>query len=115
MLDNIFRTPISMRGLVEMAKLKKVNYSYCVYVKDSDAPITADTVCFIEDYPEINDSDEEIYPEFVVDNNLELLCREELLQDVVRNAIHQKPNVATDEIVNAFNYYNEHDSFLKIQ
>ena len=76
--------------------------------------ISLDSKCYIDDYPDINDNDEEIYPEFIADNGLELIYRDKLIQDVVISCLEQKKSVSLEEIMIAINYYDENDCFLKL-
>lgn len=86
--------------------------NWCLY-SNEDA-ISLESKCYIDDYPYINDNDEEIYPEFIVNNELELLYRDELIQDVVISCLTQKKTASLEEIMFAINYYDENDCFLKL-
>ena len=87
--------------------------SYCIYSKISDcSELDLDTICYIDDYPEITDDDDEIYSEFVVNNSLNIIFREELVQDVVRNVLHQKALATDGELIKAISYYSKKDSFM---
>ena len=89
--------------------------SYCIYsqLHDSD-DLRLDTICYIDNYPEIIDDDEEVFPDFVVKNSLNLLFREELVQDVMHNALWQKPSASEEEILKATTYYSKNDSFMNL-
>lgn len=89
-----------------------VGESYCIYCKGGIETPTLNTVCYLDDYPEIDDDDEETYSQFVVSNNLELLFREELIQDVILNVNHQVQGPTNEQIMQAINYYNENDTFM---
>ncbi len=88
------------------------NNSWCVYSKTSE--ITLDSICYINDYADIDDdTDEEIYPLFVIENNLEIVSRDEMLQDVVSSALYQKRDASNDDLLKAFNFYRKKDSFIE--
>lgn len=109
-----FRAPVKFREIMKAAKEgKDRDISYCVYsdIDDSD-DLRLDTICYIDDYPEITDLDEEIYSEFVESHRLELLFRDELIQDVIDNALYQKPSVMDEEMMKAILYYNNYDTFM---
>ncbi len=57
----------------------------------------------------ITDDDREIYPEFVTANELSLLFREELVQDVVFNVLRQKASATAEDILEAILYYDAKD------
>jgi len=112
-LEMNLREPMKFLDIIEMVKNKQERKtSYCVYCPDDIDDPTLDTVCYIDSYPEITNNDEEVYSGFVYSNNLQLLCREELIQDVIDTAISQKPNVSDSELLMAFIFYNGNDVFL---
>lgn len=53
-----------------MSGYKKDNF--CLYTKEYESSARADLICYLDSYPVISDDDEEIYPEFVINNSLEL-------------------------------------------
>lgn len=83
------------------------NGAWCVYAKED---ITKEkSICYICSYPDI---DEETYPNFVIKNNLELIYKDELIQDVIAYCVNNNPKVSIKKIIEAINYYNEYDSFM---
>ncbi|WP_320713238.1 hypothetical protein [Enterobacter cloacae] len=46
--------------------------NFCVYTKEYEAFAKEELVCYLDNYPVISDDDEEVYPDFVVENSLEL-------------------------------------------
>lgn len=87
---------------------------FCLYTKGFEDKIFDDTICYVENYPDINDEDEEIFPDFVVINNLKHLCSGEQFEDVIGNALHQKDDPSMEEFIAGLNYYRDHDSFLDL-
>ena len=85
---------------------------WCVY--SSENVISAETKCYVDEYPEFDEDDNEIYSDFVKNNNLELLFRDEMIQDVIIASLHQKSDATIEEIINALLYYEEYDTFLVI-
>ena len=56
----------------------------------------------------------EVPPDAIKGTTLEPFCSIELIEDVIMNAIMQKPSVTNAEIVSAFDYYMENDNFMEI-
>lgn len=102
---------IDFYSLIEKLNSYVKSFDYCVYGKGSSDDATLETACFIDFYPEITDDDEEIFPATVIDQSLDFWFRDELLEDVVFNALKQKPSASPEEILQAIKYYNHHDSF----
>lgn len=69
---------------------------------------------FYADYPDVTDDGEEIFPDIVEENNLEVAYSGELFMDVISLAFQQKSNASYDEYVKALNYYYENDDFLDL-
>ena len=90
-------------------------FLYYVYaVQDDPNSYELNMQCFVGPGPEVTDEDEEIFPEFVIDNSLGVVCSDELLQDVVENALGQRPGVANRELLKALKYYLDRDDFLDL-
>ncbi len=86
--------------------------SWCLYSGLEE--INLNTICYIDDYPDIDDdTDEETYPEYVIENELDFKYRDELLEDVVSSALHKKVDVTDEELMKAVNFYHQNDSFLE--
>lgn len=87
--------------------------NWCVYSKDDDIHLNSN--CYIDEYPEIDDDTyEEKLPEFILNKELELVFRDETLQDVVISALKRKGNISNEELMEAVNYYDDNDSFLEL-
>lgn len=87
--------------------------NWCVYSKEDN--IELNSSCYIDEYPEIDDNTyEETLPRFIAENQLELIYRDELLQDVVVSALNRKENASNQELMEAINYYDDNDSFLEL-
>ena len=85
---------------------------WCVYSSEED--VSLESICYVDDYPEFDDDDNEIYSEYVLSNNMELIYRDEMIQDVVIACLNQKDDVSLSEIMEALNYYDEYDDFLEL-
>ncbi len=56
--------------------------------------------------------DRDIYPADVVEQDLQLVYYGEQLIDVLTVALEEKPDASLQYLVDALNYYNQHDNFM---
>ncbi|WP_368490465.1 hypothetical protein [Clostridium sp. BJN0013] len=99
--------------LQEGAKKLYQDNNWCVYSQVDNVEL--DSECYIDEYPEIDDTSyEEKLPNFIEEKELQLVFRDELLQDVVVSALNRKENASNDELLKAIHYYNENDTFLEL-
>lgn len=82
---------------------------WCVYSKQDEIELYSD--CYVDDYPSINDNDEETFPQNVVDKHLDLLYRDEMIQDVIFIAMKKGKDTTNKDILNYIKYYDENDCF----
>ncbi|ELY2909924.1 DUF7716 domain-containing protein [Cronobacter dublinensis] len=87
------------------------NDDFCLY-GESDERLNANWHYYIADYPDVDDNDEEIYPEIVRIKKLHYLYSGEQFADVVDSVVEQKPSATLDDFVKALNFYSENDDFL---
>ncbi len=88
------------------------NNGWCLY--SNMVEINLNSICYIDDYPDINDeTNEEIYPIYTVENNLEFIYSDELLQDVIVSALHCKIEATNEDLLKAVDYYCRHDCFIE--
>ncbi|UNB61995.1 DUF7716 domain-containing protein [Pseudomonas syringae group genomosp. 7] len=85
----------------------------CLYVNNDIDVITAETICYLDYYPEVL-NDEEVYSEFVTSKGLQLLYYGQQFNDVLMNVSSQKKTMELAVIIKALNYYLENDDFLDI-
>lgn len=109
-----YKQTIKLTDLIDFLKTQKKTLTYCVYGKGSSDQATLETDCVIDEYSEITDDDEEIFPESITQNNLEFWFTDELLEDVTFNALKQKKSATNEEILKAIKHYNERDSFMNL-
>ncbi|WNI65308.1 hypothetical protein RIK65_16220 [Enterobacter asburiae] len=88
--------------------------NFCVYTKEYESSARADLVCYLDSYPVISDDDEEVYPEFVVDNSLELFFYGDQFLDVLRNITVQRENPSIEDFIAGLNFYLENDNFIDL-
>ena len=56
--------------------------------------------------------DSDVYPADASEQDLQLVYYGEQLIDVLTVAIEEKPDASLQDLVDALNYYNQHDSFM---
>lgn len=117
-MNNIFRRPITILSVIQMFRNEaEFDESFCVYGEVvSETEITLDSLCYLDEYSEFDDTkDEEILPPFVRDNNLELWFTDEIIEQVVINSLHQNKNIEDSKILEGVFYYYKHDTFLDLR
>ena len=86
---------------------------YSIYWEDklNDFP-KLDSVVYVGEGPEVDEVTlEETFPEEVAAKGWWICYSDELVQDVIDNAIYQKPDVSLEEINIAIGYYCQNDCF----
>ncbi len=79
----------------------------------TDDELLLDSICCITAPPDFDEeTDEEIIPEFAIENGMDGSVLPEIFQDVIISAITQKDDVSNEELVEALNYYLENDTFM---
>jgi len=61
-----------------------------LYTRKFEEEIHEDLICYLEDYPEITEEDEEVFPEFVIQEGLAFLYSGENFESVISGAFDQK-------------------------
>lgn len=82
---------------------------WCVYSEQDEIDLYSD--CYVDGYPSIDDNDEEIFPQSVVDKNLDLLYRDEMIQDVIFISMKRDKNTTNEDILKYIKYYDDNDCF----
>ena len=65
----------------------------------------------MSDYPDVVE-DRDVYPTDVAEQDLQLVYYGEQLLDVLTVALEEKPDAILQDLVDALNYYNQHDNFM---
>ena len=84
------------------------------YIYEADDILTLSTPCCISTRPEFDENEEEIFPEYAIENNMDYSIMPELVTDVVINAIDQKRDATEEELLKALNFYLDADTFIKL-
>ncbi|MBI0472628.1 hypothetical protein EXT68_22485 [Pectobacterium parmentieri] len=92
--------------------IKIVKEDFCLYCENSDEPLSQDTWCYVDEYPTGDDNGNDVFSDFVVNNDLELLYYGEQFTDVINNVLMQEDEPDISIIIEALNYYMENDDFL---
>ena len=56
--------------------------------------------------------DRDVYPADATDQHFQLVYYGEQLIDVLAVALEEKPDASLQDLVDALNYYQQHDSFM---
>ena len=106
----IFRNVIIENGIDNLLQ----DMDLCVYSIDFVEEASNDTICYLDDYPDVDDNDHEIYTDFITENNLVLFYLGEQCEDVISNTLSQKLDATIDEFIFALNYYRDNDDFADV-
>ncbi len=85
---------------------------YCLYAHKKT--ITPELICYLDLYPTVSDDDKDIYPDFIIKENLSLLYYGEQFEDVLLNVLDQKDNPAIEDYISALDYYSKNDTFKEL-
>lgn len=87
---------------------------FCVCTKEYEETAKEELVCYLDNHPVISDDDEEVYPDFVVDNSLELFFYGDQFIDVLHNISIQREKPSVADFISALNFYLENDNFIEL-
>ena len=87
---------------------------FCIYTMDFVDVASGDTTCYLDDYPDVDDDDKEIYSDFVTERKLVLFYSGEQFEDVIGHMLSQKMDSSIEDFLSGINHYREHDDFLDI-
>ena len=117
MKQNVRCTIEDVINLLKEKYLKEGEQALCndndwqMYVADDEWFLT--TACCITAPPEFDEeTDEEIIPDFAVENGMDGSVLPEILQDVIINALEQKKDATNEELLKALNFYMDRDAFI---
>lgn len=84
---------------------------FCLYGKTS-GELKEDGEYWLDDYPDVSDDGDEIYPDAVVKLSLSYVYSGRQFADVVQNVLGQKKSPSTKDFVAALDFYSKNDTFL---
>ncbi|WP_320725524.1 hypothetical protein AB3N45_05790 [Enterobacter cloacae] len=109
-----YRKTYGLDGLIYKIMGRNTLGNFCVYTRKYEASAKEELVCYLESYPAIIDDDEEVYPDFVVENSLELFFYGEQFIDVLYNISIQREKPSVDDFISGLNFYLENDNFIEL-
>ena len=119
-LDKFYRRKISISEVIECARLfnddntdKFAKFPYIYISSDEDESILdLETVCYLDNGPKIIDG-KEVFPDFVNENRLDILCSGDVFMDVYDDLDERYPNFTKDQFIDALNYYMDNDDYIE--
>ena len=105
---------LSLEQIIEQVRADESSSDdFCLYGKE-DGELALDSLYWVSDYPDVIE-DRDIYPADVVEQDLQLVYYGEQLIDVLSVALEEKPDASFQDLVEALNYYNQHDCFMTFE
>ena len=102
---------LSLEQIIEQVRVDKlVSDDFCLYGKE-DGELALARSYWVSNYPDVV-VDRDIYPADAVEQDLQLVYYGEQLIDVISVALEEKPEASHQDLVDALNYYNQHDNFM---
>ena len=102
---------LSLEQIIEQVRVDQLaSDDFCLYGKE-DGELKLDCLYWVSDYPDVVE-DRDVYPTEVAEQNLQLVYYGEQLIDVLTVALEEKPDSSLQYLVDALNYYNQHDNFI---
>ena len=119
-LDKFYRRKISISEVIDCARLfndddtdKFAKFPYIYISSDEDESILdLETVCYLDNGPKIIDG-KEVFPDFVNENRLDILCSGDVFMDVYDDLDERYPNFTKVQFIDALNYYMDNDNYIE--
>ena len=119
-LNKFYRRKISISEVIDCARLfndddtdKFAKFPYIYISSDEDESILdLETVCYLDNGPKIMDG-KEVFPDFVNENELDILCSGDVFMDVYDDLDERYPNFTKDQFIDALNYYMDNDDYIE--
>ena len=105
---------LSLEQIIEQVRVDESSSDdFCLYGKE-DGELALARSYWVSNYPDVVE-DRDVYPTEVTEQDLQLVYYGEQLIDVLAVALEEKPNASHNDLVEAFNYYQQHDSFMPFE
>ena len=102
---------LSLEQIIEQVRVDQlVSDDFCLYGKE-DGELALARLYWVSDYPDVVE-DSDVYPTEVTERDLQLVYYGEQLIDVLSVALEEKPEASHQDLVEALNYYQQHDSSM---
>ena len=111
-IQNFLRVPVKIKQLVRFSE-HELNM-YALYVTSDFKTVNKDTLFYLDDHVEVDDNDNELYPQFATENNLEIYFHGDIASGIIGNTRHQldPKSPSVNDYIKNFNHYDKHDCFL---
>ena len=101
----------SLEQIIEQVRVDESSSDdFCLYAKE-DGELALDRLYWVSEYPDVVE-DCDVYPADVAEQDLQLVYYGEQLFDVLSVALEEKPDASPQDLLEALNYYYQHDTFL---
>ena len=101
---------LSLEQIIEQMRADESSSDdFCLYGKE-DGELALDRLYWVSDYPDVVE-DRDVYPTDVAEQDLQLVYYGEQFFDVLSVALEEKPDASPQDLLEALNYYNQHDNF----
>ncbi|MFS9141838.1 hypothetical protein [Streptococcus infantis] len=105
---------LSLEQIIQQLRVDQLSSdNFCLYGKE-DGELKLDCLYWVSDYPDVVE-DSDVYPADASEQDLRLVYYGEQLIDVLAVALEEKPDVSLQDLVEALNYYNQHDCFMTFE
>ena len=102
---------LSLEQIIQQLRVDQLSSdNFCLYGKE-EGELKLDSLYLVSDYPDVVE-DRDVYPADATDQHLQLVYYGEQLIDVLAVALEEKPDASLQDLVEALNYYNQHDCFM---
>ena len=102
---------LSLEQIIEQVRVDELSSDdFCLYGKEY-GELRLNSLYWVSDYPDVVE-DRDVYPTEVAEQNLQLVYYGEQLIDVLSVALEEKPDASPQDLLEALNYYQEHDNFM---
>lgn len=90
------------------------NSNFCLYTQEETDYAYKKLQCYLDEYPSVNENDEEIFPKLVMKRNMEFFVSGEQVANVLLSLKEKKENFSIDDAINALNFFLDNDSFISV-
>ena len=105
---------LSLEQIIEQVRVDQlVSDNFCLYGKE-EGELALARLYWVSDYPDVVE-DRDVYPADARDQHFQLVYYGEQLIDVLAVALEEKPDANLQDLVEALNYYNQHDYFMTFE
>lgn len=105
---------LSLEQIIEQVRVDKLSSDdFCLYAKE-DGELAVARSYWVSDYPDVVE-DRDVYPADASEQDLQLVYYGEQLIDVLSVALEEKPDASCQDLIDALNYYNRYDIFMKFE